>query len=108
MEVAQAFIENHALSIRKASQQLEMSTFSIHNNLKRLKFHPYKIHLHQELSEDDFDRRLEFSEIMAERIIPNPNFLSSLLVFSDEATFELHGKGNLTGEKYLDLLTTQI
>ena len=60
-EVAQAFVENPRLSIRNASQQLGMGTFSVHKNLKFIKFHPYKINLHQELNEDDFDRRIEFS-----------------------------------------------
>lgn len=100
MEVAQAFVENRRLSIRKASQQLDMTAFSVHKNLKHLKFHPYKIHLHQELNEDDFDRRLEFSELMMERINQNPNFLSSLLVFSDEATFQLSGKVNRHNFRY--------
>ncbi|EFN78093.1 hypothetical protein EAI_07079, partial [Harpegnathos saltator] len=63
-EVVQSFIENPRLSIRKASQQLQMSVLSISKNLKTIKFHPYKIHLHHELNENDFDRRVQFSEVM--------------------------------------------
>lgn len=98
-EVAASFVENPRLSIRKAAQQLEMSTFSIHKNLKLLKFHPYKIHLHQELNEDDYDRRLEFCEIMMGWIDENPNFLYNI-VFSDEATFEITGKVNRHNFRY--------
>jgi len=63
-EVTQSFVENPRLSIRKTSQQLQISVFSISKNLKTIKFHLYKIHLHQELNEDDFDRRMQFSEVM--------------------------------------------
>ncbi|EFN85917.1 hypothetical protein EAI_03765, partial [Harpegnathos saltator] len=52
-------------------------------------FHPYKVHLVQELSYDDFDRRIEFSELMMERIDEDPNYLSNI-VFSEEATFQLN------------------
>lgn len=65
-----------------------------------MKFHPYKIHLHQELNEDDFNRRLELSELMMEEINQNPSFLSYLLVFSDEATLELSGKVNPHNLRY--------
>jgi len=38
---------------------------SVHKILKKEKFHPYKIHLAQELYKDDgFDRRIEFCESM--------------------------------------------
>ncbi|EFN76918.1 hypothetical protein EAI_11088, partial [Harpegnathos saltator] len=46
----------------------------------------YKIHLVQELNEDDFDRRIVFCDLMMERIAEDPNYLSNV-VFSDEATF---------------------
>ncbi|EFN82646.1 hypothetical protein EAI_11103, partial [Harpegnathos saltator] len=58
--------------------------------LKMNKFHPYKIHLVQELNEDDFDRRIEFCDLMMEKIAKDPNYLSNV-VFSDEATFQLNG-----------------
>ncbi|KAJ8915734.1 hypothetical protein NQ315_000670, partial [Exocentrus adspersus] len=92
-EVGQSFIENRRLSINKASQQLGMSRFSVYKNLKILKYHPYKIHLHQELNEDYFDRRVQFSEIMMERIIQDANFLP-LIIFSDEASFQLNGNSD--------------
>ncbi|KAJ8915563.1 hypothetical protein NQ315_012447 [Exocentrus adspersus] len=57
--------------------------------LKIIKFHPYKIHLHHQINEDDPDRRLEFCENMMERIAQNHNY-SSFIVFSDESTFQLN------------------
>ncbi|EFN86394.1 hypothetical protein EAI_12102, partial [Harpegnathos saltator] len=46
----------------------------------------------QELSDNDFDRRIEFCELM-ERIDEDPNYLSNI-VFSDEATSQLNGYVN--------------
>lgn len=66
---------------------------SVQRIMKQIKFHPYEIHFVQELSEDDFDRRLEFSEIMMERIDTDPNFIFNI-AYSDEATFQLNGNVN--------------
>ncbi|KAJ8912023.1 hypothetical protein NQ315_003560, partial [Exocentrus adspersus] len=90
MEVAQSFVENLHLTLRKASQDLQINRVSIFRILKIIKFHPYKIHLH-EINEDDPDRRLEFCENMMERIAQNHNY-SSFIVFSDESTFQLNGE----------------
>lgn len=99
MEVAQAFVEDPHLTLRKASLQLQINRMSIYRNLKIIKFHPYKIQLHQELNEDDPDRRLEFCKIMMGRIDQNPNFLSQI-VFSDESTFQLNGEVNRHNFRY--------
>lgn len=98
-EVAQAFIENPRLSIRKAADELEISRNSLHRNLKILKFHPYKMHLHQELSEDDFDHRVEFCDIIMNRVDQDPRFLHKI-VFSDEANFQLTGEVNRHNFRY--------
>ncbi|EFN80152.1 hypothetical protein EAI_03168, partial [Harpegnathos saltator] len=63
------------------------------------KLHPYKIRLVQELSEDDFDRRVEFCEVMMQMIIDDPLFLNNFS-FSDEAIFELNGQVNRHNSKY--------
>ncbi|EFN86942.1 hypothetical protein EAI_01624, partial [Harpegnathos saltator] len=52
-----------------------------------------KLHLVQELSEDDFDRRIEFCDLMMEIIVDDP-LLHNNIVFCDEATFELTGNVN--------------
>ncbi|KAJ8909600.1 hypothetical protein NQ315_003710 [Exocentrus adspersus] len=90
MEVAQSFVENPHLNLRKTSQELQINRVI----LKIIKFHPYKIHLHHEINEDDPDRRLEFCENMMERIAQNHNY-SSFIVFSDESTFQLNGEFDL-------------
>jgi len=53
---------------------------------------PYKLHLVQKLSEDDFNRRIQFCDLIMEMINDNPLFHDN--IFSDEATFELTGNVN--------------
>jgi len=47
--------------------------------LKRIKFHPYKIHLIQKLNKDDFNRRDEFCELMMQKIVEELNFLFNII-----------------------------
>ena len=60
---------------------------------KRLHFKPYKLQLVQALNDNDYQRRMEFCNEMLQMMEDNENF-SSLLIFSDEATFHLNGKIN--------------
>jgi hypothetical protein len=50
----------------------------------------YKIQIHQELFEDDYDRRVEMAEALLP-ILQNPSY-KDLIFFSDEATFYLSGR----------------
>ncbi|KAJ8909440.1 hypothetical protein NQ315_003347, partial [Exocentrus adspersus] len=83
----------HNLSSKIRIELLEkhLKSFKLIEILKIIKFHPYKIHLHHEINEDDPDRRLEFCDNMMERIAQNHNY-SSFIVFSDESTFQLNGE----------------
>lgn len=90
IEVLQSFIEEPHTSTRTAAINHGISHFSVLKVLKQNHYHPYKVRLVQELSEDDFDRRVEFCETMMDRYVQEPNFLAKI-VFSDEATFTLHG-----------------
>ncbi|EFN73065.1 hypothetical protein EAG_00196, partial [Camponotus floridanus] len=84
---------------RQLSAVSGISRTSIRRILKHHKFHPYKIKLLQELNEDDFDRRLQFCEVMSERITNNPNFLFNIC-FSDECSFFLNGTVNRHNCRY--------
>ncbi|KYQ50729.1 hypothetical protein ALC60_10189, partial [Trachymyrmex zeteki] len=64
LNVLQSFIEDPRNSIRKVAQQHDIDPMSVHKILKKEKFYSYKIHLAQELYEDDFDRHIEFCESM--------------------------------------------
>lgn len=76
-----------------------ISERSVRRVLKREKFHPYKVQLVQELVADDFDRRLQFCEIMRNAFGQNPDFVNNIL-FSDEATFMLNGYVNRHNCRY--------
>ncbi|MVN24218.1 hypothetical protein GO639_03455, partial [Staphylococcus aureus] len=58
--------------------------------LKRNRYHPYKIKMVHQLTEDDPDRRTEFCEIMTETIARHPIYLHNIC-FSDECTCFLNG-----------------
>jgi len=58
---------------------------------KKKKWHPYKFHLIQKLSEDYFDKRVQFCDLIMEMINDDPLSLDNIIFF-DEATFELKCK----------------
>jgi transposase len=99
LETLQMFIENPHTSIRNVAEAVDVSSSSIERILDTYKFYPYKIHLAQELSEDDFDRRMEFCDVMMRRLDENEDF-SKCIVFSDEATFMLNGVVNRHNCRY--------
>jgi len=90
LDVLQSFVEDPHISINRVAQKHKIGYGSVHKILKLNKWHPYKLHLVQELSEDDFDRRIEFCDVMMEMIVDDPVLLNNI-VFSEEATFELTG-----------------
>ncbi|KAJ8950228.1 hypothetical protein NQ318_006202 [Aromia moschata] len=53
MEVALAFVENPRSTIRKVEQMVGMDKKLVHKVLKEMDFHPYKVHLVQELMDGD-------------------------------------------------------
>lgn len=145
--------ESSKVSTRQLATNTVISQKSVRNILKEEKYKPYKINYTQELFGNDPFRRMEFAEIMTDKINQNPGFAHKIL-FTDEATFCLSGQvnrqnsrvwsrenphwmaerhtqypeklnvwagilgtniigpffidGNLTGQKYLDLLREQI
>jgi len=70
----------------------------VHKTLKHNKFHPFKVCLMHKLNEDDFDRRVEFCEMMT-RIDTDLDFLFRI-VFSDEAMFKLNDILNRHNNRY--------
>ncbi|RYA74223.1 hypothetical protein DD595_24580 [Enterobacter cloacae complex sp. 4DZ3-17B2] len=99
LDVLQSFVEDSHISINRVAQEHEIGHASVSKILKLNKWHPYKLHLVQELSEDDFDRRIEFCDLMMEMIVDDPLLLDNI-VFSDEATFELTGNVNRHNCRY--------
>lgn len=99
LNVLQSFVEDPHSSIRKVAAQNDISIGSVCNVLKRNNYYPYKMHLTHELSEDDFDRRIEFCDTMMQKLDINPNFVNSI-VFTDESTFMLNGNVNRHNCRY--------
>jgi hypothetical protein len=60
--VAQALVQSPKKSIRKTSAEFMIPPISVYRIVEALKLKVYRSHLLQMLTEDDFDRRLEFSE----------------------------------------------
>lgn len=91
--------ETPQTSVRQLAVDHDVCEGSIRKILKKSKLHPYKPHLVHELLEDDFDRRLQFAEIIMERTDADQNFARNI-VFSDEATFMLNGSVNRHNCRY--------
>lgn len=85
-------------SLREISNETALSMTSVWKILHMHKFHPYKVHLVQKLGGEDFNRRLDFCEVM-EEMIRDPIFKSHIC-FSDEATFHLNGYVNRHNLRY--------
>ena len=91
--------EDPHVSTRQLARDYNVSQASVCNLMKSVKWHPYKIQLLQELSEDDFDRRSEFCETVMELSNQNLEFVRHI-IFSDEATFYLNGTVNRHNCRY--------
>lgn len=99
IQVLAEMVNNPQQSTKQVAETSNVSITSVKRILKRNKFHPYKIKILHQLVEDDPDRRLEFCEIMAERIAANRFYLQHIC-FSDESTFCLNGSVNTQNCRY--------
>jgi Helix-turn-helix domain (DUF4817) len=94
-------VENPHTSTRKISNELIVSQTSVSRTIRKFKFHPYHIQLVQELDQNDFQKRLQFSEWALEKLQQEYNFFDYVL-FSDEATFHKNGYVNRHNFHYYD------
>jgi hypothetical protein len=88
-------------SVRELSTLTNISVGSVHKVLRLNKFHPYKMQPIHELTEDDFDRRIEFCEIITDKINRNEISVKNIC-FSDECTFYMNGFVNRQNCRYWD------
>lgn len=92
--VDEFFSENPSVSTRRAAQVLDISRTSLQRIIKtKLKLHPYKIQVFQELADFDMERRLEFARQMIDMILAG-SIKTKRIWFSDEAHFWLSGYVN--------------
>ena len=80
-------------SHRRLSATLGLSPHTIYVILKELKLKPYIPRLSQALSDDDYDRRLEFCETWNGMVSADSSFPLRIL-WSDEAKFHISGAVN--------------
>lgn len=93
-------IEEHPVTpARQLARLHQVSHTSVLKLFKEVKMHPYKMQSVQELNEEDFDRRLEFCEQMM-GLIDGGQIFTEWILFSDEATFTLHGHVNRQNCRY--------
>lgn len=87
------------LSTRQVSLQLGLSKTSIHRILKDNRLHPYHLSLHQALSDNDFEQRLNYCHWIRGMCNEDPEYLYRIL-WTDEATFTNTGEINLHNMHY--------
>jgi transposase len=80
-------------SSHRLSAELGVSDRSIRRILEELKYHPFRPHLIHGLHEEDFDKRMEFSEIFL-GMVENDESILDRVYWSDEAIFKLNGHIN--------------
>lgn len=97
--VEELFQNSPHMSTRRAAGQLGISRRTIQRILHDLHWHPYKLHVVQELSAEDCENRIAFAQDELDRIEQNPHHLASI-AFSDEAHFHLDGVVNRHNFRY--------
>ncbi|KOC63585.1 hypothetical protein WH47_03087 [Habropoda laboriosa] len=93
INIVAAVIRDPHVSTRQLERKSGISRRSILRILHINKFHPFHISLHQQLTENDYTKRLQFCEWGLRKLQDDEMFLSKLL-FTDEATFTNHGAVN--------------
>lgn len=90
LSVVLATTEDPHISQRKVCSLVGISRRSVGRILKKNKFHAYHIQMHQELSDDDFLKRLQFCNWARGKMQEDATFFNNVL-FTDEATFHKNG-----------------
>lgn len=98
-DVIAAVQQNPHDSTRRISADSGLSQTTVWRILHDHKMHPYKISLHQELSEDDYLHRINFCVWAQEKTNENPAFFRDIL-WTDEATFRSNGEVNRHNMRY--------
>ncbi|KAJ8912663.1 hypothetical protein NQ315_008991 [Exocentrus adspersus] len=101
LAISLAIVENPRISVRDISRDLGIKKSSVSKCIKQNKFHPYHFQLHQELIENDFERRIIFCQWAQNQIAENEDFFKFVL-FTDECTFHRNGFVNRHNFHYYD------
>lgn len=93
--------ENPSTSTRKIAREIGLSQSSVCRILRKHKYHPFHIQMHQNLYGTDFQKRLDFCLWALERVGEENNFFDFVL-FTDESTFHNNGLVNRHNFHYYD------
>ena len=85
LEILLNIQENPQVGSRTLATLCNTSKSTVNRTTNKYKYHPYHIELYQELREEDFERRIQFCNIITQQLQVNNNFLCNVM-FSDEAT----------------------
>ena len=97
-QVGQSHVNNSQQSLRRNNSGLSKCSFSrITNN--DLHFHPFRMVVRQELSQNDKVNRLAFARRLR-RELRNGTLQLQEILWSDEATFHLNGHVNTWNTRY--------
>lgn len=95
-----AFVEaNEPMSSSQISQEIDIPASTVRRVLRKHGYKSYKLKTTQEIFPDDYIRRMEFCEIMREKINENEDVMKNIL-FTDESSFPLHGRHNPSVARY--------
>lgn len=87
-------------SVRKISQQTDISKTSVHKIMRRIIcLFPYKIRVQHSLNESDHEQRLLYCDWLINVCEENPDFCKTYFM-SDEAWFHLSGYVNSQNNRY--------
>ncbi|CAF4921098.1 unnamed protein product [Rotaria sp. Silwood1] len=76
------------ISVRRVCQEVNLSKSTVHRAMRNvLGYKPYKMHLRQQLEDEDKDAHVVMAEILLP-ILDDENY-DGLIFFSDEATFHV-------------------
>lgn len=94
------FVEaNEPMSSIQISREIDIPDRTVRHILKKHGYKSYKLKKTQEIIPDDCIRRMEFCEVMREKINNNEEFVNNIL-FTDESTFSLRGPHNPSVVRY--------
>lgn len=92
-QILDAVINDPTISTRRLGLRTNISHQSVLRVLHEQQLHPYHYRQVQELLPDDMPLRVDFCEVLQNKVQTAPNFLSNIL-FTDEATFTRQGMFN--------------
>ena len=99
IDIVAAVVNNKRMTSRLFATENGVSQCSVLKVLHKEKFKSFKFQNHQELVNNDPERRTDFCELMFNSINENDDLLSRIC-FTDEATFTIHGEVNSQNCRY--------